>query len=139
MNSDTPRTDRALRHSGSTHMDVIRRLEALIVESRQLERDLKSATTPLREKVAEQQVRDLAQRMIERWNGPSEMLLAFLRLLKRREGGWKVVRDGPSLAMLEAPDGRVFRLEQLGTINCRNMWGNPADNDELCDRIAGAL
>jgi hypothetical protein len=39
------------------------------------------ASGPLPDTSDEERVRDLAQRMLSRWNGPSEMLLAFLRLL----------------------------------------------------------
>lgn len=42
--------------------------------------------------------------------------------------GMVLVRDGNSLAMLQSPDGRIFRIQQLGT---GDPWGNAADNDEL--------
>ena len=42
--------------------------------------------------------------------------------------GLVLVRDGNSLAMLQSPDGRIFRIQQLGT---GDPWGNAADNDEL--------
>lgn len=48
--------------------------------------------------------------------------------------GAKVVHDGPSEAMLQLPDGRVIRLEQLGVGH--GMWGTPEDNDALCEAFA---
>lgn len=48
---------------------------------------------------------------------------------------FKVVHDGPSLAMLQYLDGRVFCLQQLGKGGA--MWGNADDNDALCAVIAG--
>ncbi len=47
---------------------------------------------------------------------------------------WKVVHDGDSLAMLMHPDGRIFRLQQLGKGD--HMWGNADDNDEVCAALA---
>lgn len=49
------------------------------------------------------------------------------------ETAWKVVRDGPSLAMLQLPDKRILRIEQLGK---GEMWGNADDNDDLIEKIA---
>lgn len=42
---------------------------------------------------------------------------------------WRLAWDRESLAMLQHPDGRIFRLEQLGK---GGMWGIPDDNDEVC-------
>lgn len=41
---------------------------------------LERATAPLPDTAEEEIVRDLAQRMISKWQGPTAMLLAFLRL-----------------------------------------------------------
>lgn len=49
---------------------------------------------------------------------------------------WQVVHDGDSLAMLRHPDGRIFRLQQLGKGD--QMWGNADDNDEVCAALAKA-
>ena len=46
---------------------------------------------------------------------------------------WSIARDGDSLAMLQSPDGRVFRIQQLGT---GDPWGNAEDNDALVEQLA---
>jgi hypothetical protein len=48
---------------------------------------------------------------------------------------WSVVRDGESLAMLMSPDGRIFRIQQLGT-GKTDSWGNAEDNDSLIAELA---
>lgn len=58
-------------------------------------------------------------------------------LPKRPNQEWKVVFDGPSLAMISAPDGRIFSLRELGVQG--KQWGNAEDNDQLCERIVAAL
>ncbi len=47
---------------------------------------------------------------------------------------WRVVHDGPSLAML-AKGYRVFHLDELG-VGRYSSWGTPEDNDALCAEIA---
>jgi hypothetical protein len=73
-----------------------------------------------------------------------EGLVRFAEMLANKaapqeapETGWMRVYDGDSLAMLQAPDGRIFGLKELGV--GRDMWGNPDDNDELVARIAAAI
>jgi len=48
---------------------------------------------------------------------------------------WKVVHDGPSLAMLMRPDGRIYRLQELAG----QGWTAPGDNDQLCEQVCSAL
>jgi len=48
--------------------------------------------------------------------------------------GWRTVHDGDSLAMMQSPDGRIFRIQQLGK---GDMWGNADDNDELIESLCG--
>lgn len=51
------------------------------------------------------------------------------------KAAWKVVHDGDSLGMLQAPDGRMFRIQQLGA-GLVEGWGNAADNDAICAMLA---
>ena len=51
---------------------------------------------------------------------------------------WSVVRDGDSLAMLMSPDGRIFRIQQLGAGKA-DSWGNAEDNDRLMVELALAI
>ena len=46
---------------------------------------------------------------------------------------WSIARDGDSLALLQSPDGRIFRIQQLGT---GDPWGNAEDNDGLVEQLA---
>jgi hypothetical protein len=50
---------------------------------------------------------------------------------------WKLVYDRESLGMLQSPDGRIFRIQQLG--KDKKMWGSADDNDDLIEEIANAL
>lgn len=52
---------------------------------------------------------------------------------------WEVVHDGLSLGMISAPDGRIFRIQELGVYGSRSMWSNAFDSDELSFRIVKAL
>ena len=51
------------------------------------------------------------------------------------KAAWKVVHDGDSLGMLQAPDGRIFRIQQLGA-GLVDGWGNAGDNDAICAMLA---
>lgn len=62
------------------------------------------------------------------WNRFVGMLPPLYTSAPTIPAGWQLVRDGNSLAMLQSPDGRIFRIQQLGT---GDPWGNAADNDEL--------
>lgn len=56
--------------------------------------------------------------------------------MSTQKSKWNLVHDGESLAMLQHPDGRVFRLQQLGK---GGMWDNADDNDEVCAELASAV
>lgn len=51
---------------------------------------------------------------------------------------WSVVYDGPSLPMIASPDGRIFRVEQLGA-GKGAVWGPAHDDEELCASFVDAL
>lgn len=52
------------------------------------------APLPLPNTTDEERVRDIAQRMIGRWNGPGEMLVAYLRLLLTRPESGAINTEG---------------------------------------------
>jgi hypothetical protein len=54
-----------------------------------------------------------------------------------KHGRWRAVNDGDSHGMLKSPDGRVFRLQQLGA--GASMWGTPDDNDNILKGIVTAM
>jgi hypothetical protein len=74
------------------------------------------ASAPLPDTSDEERVRDLAQRMLSRWNGPSEMLLAFLRLLlpsetPRGERAKEFIREANCILNADMPCHRRQELE----------------------------
>ena len=50
---------------------------------------------------------------------------------------WKVVHDGPSLPVLQAPNGRIYRIQELGAGG--KQWGNPENDELLCRTFADCL
>ncbi len=68
----------------------------LIKLAEDIEKDLTAVTEPINTFSDEEACRNMAQRMVSYWHGPSKMLVAFLRLLVRTtKPSWRPIKDKP--------------------------------------------